>query len=97
VVLIGGADEARGQDGTFETYEYALQEQKPVFPFGRVPGGSARAYAAMLADYDVPPIGRILANVPRERFERALGSGLEQDADVAEAVNELMRLIGMCD
>lgn len=97
VVLIGGADEAGGRDGTFETYAYALQEQKPVFPFGQLPGGSARAYRAMLEGYEVAPLGRILANVPRARFERAMGAGLEQDADVAGAVTELMAMIGLCD
>jgi hypothetical protein len=97
VVLIGGADEAHGQDGTFETYEYALQDQKPVFPFGKIPGGSARVYRAMLEGYDVAPIARILANVPRDRFERALGADLEQEADVAGSVTELMQLIGLCD
>lgn len=97
VVLIGGADESRGQDGTFETYEYALQEQKPVFPFGRIPGGSERAYRAMLEGYDDAPLARILANIPRERFERALGGDLAQEASVAPAVSELMQLIGLCD
>jgi hypothetical protein len=97
VVLIGGADEAHGRDGTFETYEYALQEQKPVFPFGKIPGGSARAYRAMLEGYDAAPIDRLLANVPRDRFERALGADLEQDADAAGAATELMQLIALCD
>lgn len=97
VVLIGGADEVSGRDGTFETYEYALQEQKPVFPFGRLRGGSERAYREMLAGYDAAPLDRILANVPRERFERALGAALEHDAAVAGSVTELMALIGLCD
>lgn len=97
VVLIGGADEARGQDGTHETYEYALQEQKPVFPFGRIPGGSQRVYSEMLAGYDTTPLDRILANVPRDRFERALGASLDHDANVTASVSEVMQLIGLCD
>jgi hypothetical protein len=93
VVLIGGADEREGNDGTYETWGYGLQEQRPCFPFARLPGGSSRAYREMLADFDDPP----LPGIDRAQFVRALGGPLDDDAGVARAVEELLAMIDRCE
>jgi hypothetical protein len=92
-VLIGGADEDDGNDGTYETWGYGLQEQKPIFPFGRLRGGSARAYSEMLADFEAQP----LPSVEREQFIRVLGGSFVDDASAARAVDELMEMIDRCE
>lgn len=92
-ILIGGADEAHGADGTYETYGYGLAEQKPVFPFGSLAGGSRRAYREMVYDYEAQP----LPNIPLREFEEVLGAPLDDEEGVNRSVEGVMKMIDRCD
>lgn len=83
VVLIGGAG------GTYATYEYALQEGKPVFPLADTGGDAQRVFQEMLASWNTQLMGK----VPRDRFARVLSRKVTSEDDAHRLAYELMELI----
>jgi len=81
--LIGGAG------GTYATYEYALQERKPVFPLAGTHGDAQRVFQDMLASWDVQSMGA----VPLDRFARVLSQKVTSEDEARRISDELMALI----
>jgi hypothetical protein len=53
VVLVGGLG------GTYETYLFAVQEQRPVFPIAGTGGDARKAFDNILSDWTLLPTDRI--------------------------------------
>ena len=83
VILIGGLG------GTYETYLFALQEQKPVFPLASTERDARKAYNDILDHWDVQP----LKGISKEEFRETLARPVNTEADASLVTSELMGLI----
>ncbi|MFL6210206.1 MAG: TIR domain-containing protein [Pyrinomonadaceae bacterium] len=83
VILIGGLG------GTYETYLFALQEQKPVFPLAATEGDARKAYNDILDHWNLQPI----KGISKEEFQETLARPINTEADANLVTSELMGLI----
>jgi hypothetical protein len=85
VVLIGG------KNGTYETYKFALQERRPVFPIANSGGDAFRAFDQITSNWE--QTGGIWWGVPRNTFSKVLSRHIKLKED-ATSLAEL--LLGLC-
>lgn len=83
VVMLGGAG------GTYETYRYALQERKPVFPLRETDGDARTVFEEMLANWPHQPMG----NITQAEFARTLAHPLDSAAAAEQVSTAVMALI----
>jgi TIR domain len=83
VVLIGGVG------GTYETYLYATQELRPVFPLAGTGGDAQRALTDILAHWDNLPMD----GISHEVFRDVLGREISSEQDAERIVNDLIALL----
>jgi hypothetical protein len=83
VILIGGLG------GTYETYMFAMQEQKPVWPIASTGGDSQRAYTDLLEHWSLQPIQEI----DEDKFQSQLTVPILSEEDAQRVSWELLELI----
>jgi len=83
IILIGGLG------GTYETYQFAAQEQKPVFPIYDTGGDAVAAYNDILTHWNLLPI----KGIQQEEFENRLRRKIQSEADAGYVVDEAIQLI----
>lgn len=85
VVLIGG------EGGTYETFAYAHQENRPIFPLPTTGGDAARAYQQILSRWDYWQQSS-LKGITKAEFE-TLDKPIQTPADAQYLVNKLLEMI----
>jgi hypothetical protein len=83
VVLVGGLG------GTYETYLFAVQEQRPVFPIAGTGGDARQAFDDILSHWTLLPTDRI----DRQLFIRTLDTTIGSREEAARTVDGLFQLI----
>jgi hypothetical protein len=80
VILIGGIG------GTYETYLYANQEQKPTFPIAGTEGDARKVFNDILEHSTT----EFIEGIPRETFTNLLQRHINSQPDAFEISNELI-------
>ena len=83
IVLIGG------EGGTYQTYQFALQEQVPIFPLAGTKGDAQQVFNEMLANWD----SQLMGNVSLEMFIRTLSRNLDTEEDAQQIGRDVIELI----
>lgn len=83
VIMIGG------EGGTRETYVYADQEQRPVFPIYCTGGDASNAYREILERWEVLPY----QGFSRDDLIDTLGQRVENESDATELIDKLLSLL----
>jgi hypothetical protein len=80
---------AAGEGGTRETFYYANQEQRPVFPFAASGGDAAGAYREALEHWDTLPYD----GLERNEFERVLSGPIDDHRSCYDTVEAVLSLV----
>lgn len=83
VILIGGLG------GTYETYQFALQEQKPTWPVAGTEGDARRAFNDIMEHWNLQPIQEI----QQELFLQKLTAPINSQDDAHQLSREILELI----
>lgn len=85
VVLVGGLG------GTYETYQFAQLEMKPVFAFPATQGDARRAFEHILANWTEENPGRL----SKEEYTRVLDVPIASPEDAGRACERLVELLAI--
>jgi len=83
VILLGGLG------GTYETYQFAAQEQRPVFPLAGTGGDARRALEDLMSHWGVLP----MAGVDQETARSVLGRAISSEGEALRAAVDVLGLI----
>ncbi|WP_428663069.1 toll/interleukin-1 receptor domain-containing protein [Runella sp.] len=83
VILLGG------EGGTRETYYYANQEQRPVFPIARTGGDAAFVFQDSTEQWEFLPYN----GFTKEEFNQALNQPVETAEQIQKAVQDTLKLL----
>lgn len=77
------------EGGTYQTYQFALQEQVPIFPLAGTKGDAQQVFNEMLANWDSQPMG----NISLEMFIRTLSRNIDIEEDAQQIGYDVIELI----
>lgn len=80
VIIIGG------EKGSYETYEFAMQEQKPVFAFADTKGYAETVYNEILSRWDSKPI----RGFSKDEFINLLAGPIHSEAEAMRLADALL-------
>ncbi len=81
VILIGGVG------GTYETYQYAKQEQVPIIPIVCTDGDAKKVYDELLANWDE----KTMRYVSQDRF-KSLNQYIDSEKTAAEVMQDVLNI-----
>ncbi|MBI5633478.1 MAG: TIR domain-containing protein [Nitrospirae bacterium] len=83
VVLLGG------EGGTYETYMFAAQEQRPVFSLAATGGDAQLAFMDIISKWNY----QNLSGIAEEEYRKVLQGSIKSELDGIDVVNSAMSLI----